>query len=151
MKDIRIITLDSDKNETDNRQFDTLKEARAWVKYTGLDANFWDRRAESKGWHKRNVATLQLDVDGECLQDWFPEWTTEPVATPDRSIPETIGKAVEILRQSDKGRNALQSIYCLNRDYFPLDSVNREAVRAILEIILTGDFPGTVGEFTRKI
>lgn len=51
-----------------------MKEARAFVKDCALNSEFWERRAESKGYHLGNVDTIQLVVEGECLQDWFPKW-----------------------------------------------------------------------------
>jgi len=73
-KDIRIITTDSEENETANRDFCTMKEARQWVKDAGLDARYWDRGAEIDGYHKDNVALLSLVVDGDCIQQWTPKW-----------------------------------------------------------------------------
>lgn len=76
MKDIRVITLDKDGFETDNRDFETVKQARQWVKECGLDSGFWERRAESAGFGERNVDTIQLHIDGECTADWFPKWAS---------------------------------------------------------------------------
>jgi hypothetical protein len=71
---VEIVAFDTKGLQTYNRDFETLKEARQWVKETGLDADFWDRGAEVPGWHFLNVDTLRLLVDGNCLQDWFPKW-----------------------------------------------------------------------------
>lgn len=74
MKLIEILTLCPEGYETYRCDFDTMKDARLWVKQCGLCPKFWDRRAESDDFHKREVATLQLLVDGEIRQDWFPDW-----------------------------------------------------------------------------
>lgn len=73
---IEILTIDNKGFETDRRDFDTMKEARAFVKEYAMRSDYWEQRAESKGWHIGNVDTIQLLVDGECLQDWFPKWAT---------------------------------------------------------------------------
>lgn len=77
-KDIRIITLGPEGYETDNRDFDTMKDARKWVKDAGLSPAYWENASESEGYHIRNVQTLQLHVNGEIIQDWFPKWASIP-------------------------------------------------------------------------
>lgn len=69
---IEILVLDKNEYETDRREFDSVKEAVLWVKQCGLNADYWDRRAEVKDWHIGNVATIQLLRDGEVERDWFP-------------------------------------------------------------------------------
>lgn len=76
-KDIRLVVLDSNGYETRNTEYNTMKEARQWVKDCGLRADYWDRSAEVVGFHKDGVATIQLLVNGECLQDWFPAWSQQ--------------------------------------------------------------------------
>lgn len=72
--EIEVVTLDADGYETDSRDFETVKAAREWVKTCGLRAEYWDRAAESPGFAARSVHTLQLRVDGDCRQDWFPNF-----------------------------------------------------------------------------
>lgn len=75
MNKIEIIIYDSNFVLVDSFDlFDTMKEARAWVKEAGLDEKYWDRRAEVQGWARRNVHSIQLWKNNEFIQDWFPEW-----------------------------------------------------------------------------
>lgn len=74
MHTIEVVTLDAKEQELERRDFDTAKEAKQWVKDACLDPAFWDRRAESVGWAAENVRTVQLLKDGECVQDWFPQF-----------------------------------------------------------------------------
>lgn len=75
MKTIQIITLDLAGFETRNQEFDTIKEAKAWVKECGLKAAFWMRSFESDmDSVRQNVLTIQLTVDGDIRRDWFPDW-----------------------------------------------------------------------------
>lgn len=71
---IEVITLDKDGDATTSREFDSIKEAKSFVKDTALSAAYWDRYAESEGWGQRNIETIQLTVDGEVRFDWFPEF-----------------------------------------------------------------------------
>lgn len=71
---IEIVALESDGCENYRRDFDTVKEAKAFVKEALLTPEYWNRRAESPDGHKW-VATIQLLKDGEITQDWFPKWT----------------------------------------------------------------------------
>lgn len=75
---IKIVALHSEGYEESRRDFDTLKEARAWVKECGLKASYWNRRYERDqdydGAARDNIHTIQLLKDGECIQDWFPEF-----------------------------------------------------------------------------
>ena len=76
MNTIEVITLDADGYETQRRDFDTIKEAKAWVKEMGLDKAYWNRCGDSdddyEGWAARNVYTLQLHKNEEIVKDWFP-------------------------------------------------------------------------------
>ena len=75
MNKIEVITKDAEGyTNPGERDFDTMKEARAFVKECALDASYHDRCAESEGWAKRIVHTVQLLKNGECVQDWFPEF-----------------------------------------------------------------------------
>lgn len=69
--EIYAITIDQNGYEEYRRDFDTLKEARAFIKESLLNAKFWDRRAEVDGYYK-NIATVQLLKGEEVAQDWFP-------------------------------------------------------------------------------
>ena len=71
---IELLAIDSQGDITWDREFDTLKEARAWVKNWGLSKEYWERSSESEGWAERNITTLQLHKNGECIQDWFPKF-----------------------------------------------------------------------------
>ena len=66
MKTIEVFILDKNGNYN-VRDFDTLKEARQWVKTCGLSKDYWNRR-----YARDNGHTLQLHKNGECVQDWFP-------------------------------------------------------------------------------
>lgn len=75
MNKIEIHTLDKDGDiSTCLDHFDTVKDAKVFVKECGLMAGYWDQRAESQGWAGRNIETIQLLVNGECRKDWFPEF-----------------------------------------------------------------------------
>lgn len=71
---IEIIALDPEGLITTTRDFDSLKEARTWVKEAGLSKSYWNRLGESEtdyeGWAARNVSALELHKDGECVQEW---------------------------------------------------------------------------------
>lgn len=71
---IEVITLDKDESQTDAQSFDTMKEARQWIKECGLNAAYWNRKGETSDFAKSYVNTLQLYKDGECVQDYFPSW-----------------------------------------------------------------------------
>ena len=72
---IEVITLDADGMiNPGERDFDTIKEARQFIKECALDARYHDRSAEVDGWAKRNVHTVQLLKDGTVVQDWFPKF-----------------------------------------------------------------------------
>lgn len=73
-KEIKVTALDHEGytlHEHDG--FETIKEAKAWVKDTLLDRGYWDRLAENKTFAEE-VETIQLIVDGEIHSDWFPEF-----------------------------------------------------------------------------
>lgn len=70
---IEVVALDRNENEEYRADFDTMKEARRFIKDAMLEASFWDRRAEVAG-YAANIQTVQLVVNGEIIQDWFPEF-----------------------------------------------------------------------------
>lgn len=78
MNKIEIIVLDPEGYVTTEREFDFMKDARKWVKEAGLSKAYWNNRGDSEtdydGWAARNVHTLQLMKNGECVEDWFPEF-----------------------------------------------------------------------------
>jgi hypothetical protein len=78
MNTIEVIAQDSEGNEEFRRDFDSLKEARAWVKECGLNRDFWNRSYERDENYdtaaRDNIHTLQLLKNGECVQDWFPNF-----------------------------------------------------------------------------
>lgn len=76
--DIRVITLCDKGFETDNRDFETVKEARAFAKRARSDSHSWDSSAELEGWHLGNVDEIRLVCDGECLDSWYSDWRVEP-------------------------------------------------------------------------
>lgn len=72
---IEVITLDSEgRINPGEREFDTIKEAKAFVKECALDSHYHDRLSELEGWAKRNVHSVQLLKNGECEREWFPEF-----------------------------------------------------------------------------
>ncbi len=72
---IQILVYNFEHDEIDRLDFfDTIKEARQWVKECGLDVGYWDRKAERQGWAKDNVCTIQLWKNDDCVADWFPEF-----------------------------------------------------------------------------
>ncbi len=79
---IEIVTVDEKGFETDRRDFDTVKEAKAFVKKTAMRSDYWEQHAESLGWHIGNVNEFQLHCDGEYLEGWYPKWAKpQPVET----------------------------------------------------------------------
>lgn len=95
MSKIEVVTLAENGDETDRRDFDFVKDARWWVTNCGLSEEFWDRRAESPGFACRNVHTLRLLKDGECVQDWWPEWfSTDNLKAIIRDIRVQIGSGM---------------------------------------------------------
>lgn len=74
MRLIETIALDKDDYVLyENDSFDTIKEAKAWVKDALLDQSWWDRLAENNT-YALEVVTIQLRVNGEIHSDWFPEF-----------------------------------------------------------------------------
>jgi hypothetical protein len=53
--------------------FETIKEAKAWVKEVLLNRGYWNRLAENETFADE-IATIQLTVNGEIHSDWFPEF-----------------------------------------------------------------------------
>jgi hypothetical protein len=78
MNIIEVIAQDAEENEEFRRDFDTIKEAREWVKTCGMSREFWNRLYERDENYdsaaKDNIYTVQLLKNGECIQDWFPEF-----------------------------------------------------------------------------
>lgn len=56
-----------------NNGFETVKEARQWVKEVMLDRAWWDRLAENKTF-ALTVDVIELHVNGVCRADWFPQF-----------------------------------------------------------------------------
>lgn len=71
---IEILAIDAAEDITWDHEFDSLKEAKAWIKECGLSKSYWERLSESPGWAERNIHTLRLLKNGECVQDWFPKF-----------------------------------------------------------------------------
>jgi len=71
---IELLITDKLGCETDRIEFDSMKEAKSWVKKTGLSPAYWERRAESADFAKTNVCQIQLLKNGECEDEWTPEW-----------------------------------------------------------------------------
>jgi hypothetical protein len=78
MNTIEVIILDKEENQSDSRSFESLKEAKQWVKECGMNRDYWNRSYERdtdyEGAARDNVHTLQLHKNGECIQDWFPDF-----------------------------------------------------------------------------
>jgi len=73
-KEITVQALDHEGyNVHTHDGFETIKEAKAWVKETLLDRGYWDRLAENCSFAEE-IDTIQLLVDGEIHSDWFPEF-----------------------------------------------------------------------------
>jgi len=70
MKVIEIQVLDKNGNVEYSLDFDTKKEARAWVKQVGKDRGFWVRLSESE-YYPTTLDKIELLVNGECEADWF--------------------------------------------------------------------------------
>ena len=71
---IEVITLAGNGSQTDYREFDTMKEARYWIKYAALESAYWERASESESFASTYVYTVQLHKNGEIVQDWFPDF-----------------------------------------------------------------------------
>lgn len=74
---IELVAQNRQGHEHYRAEYDTLKQARGWVKDVLLRADYWDRLAESEGYAAREVFTIQLLKNGECVQDWFPDFNPE--------------------------------------------------------------------------
>lgn len=73
-KEIKVTALDHEGYTLhDHDGFETIKEAKAWVKGTLLDRGYWDRLAENNTFAEE-IDTIQILVDGEVHSDWFPEF-----------------------------------------------------------------------------
>lgn len=73
-KEITVQALDTEGyNVHTHDGFETIKEAKAWVKETLLDRGYWDRLAENSTF-ATEIDTIQLLVNGEIHTDWFPEF-----------------------------------------------------------------------------
>jgi hypothetical protein len=76
MKKIEVIILNKNYDQEDCCDFDTMKEARQWVKSCGLSKDYWNRVYERDEDYENaardNVHTLRLYKNGECVEDWFP-------------------------------------------------------------------------------
>lgn len=75
MKLIETIALDKDGFELyRNDSFETIKEAKQWIKETLMEQSYWNRLAENETF-ALEVYTIQLTVNGACHSDWFPKFT----------------------------------------------------------------------------
>lgn len=78
MSKIEVIILDKESIQTDSREFESIKEAKQWVRDCGLSADYWNRSYERdtdyESAARDNVYTLQLHKNGECVKDWFPDF-----------------------------------------------------------------------------
>lgn len=73
-KKIELIALDAELFELyQNDGFETVKEARQWVKDVLLNKAWWNRLAENKTF-ALTVFKIELHVDGVIRSDWFPEF-----------------------------------------------------------------------------
>ena len=74
MNTIETLVLDSEGFELySNDMHETVKQAKTWVKDCLLEQSWWDRLAENKTF-ALDVYTIQLKVNGEIRDDWFPEF-----------------------------------------------------------------------------
>jgi len=106
---IEVVTLNKDQEITWDRDFDTIKEAKAWVKECGLSISYWDRSSESPGWAARNIDTIQLLKNNECIQDWFPKFA---VPNPTQSQLDSAYEAsLETFRAASRVFRELQNRY----------------------------------------
>jgi hypothetical protein len=74
-KEILANVLDAQDNVEDSRDFESVKQAKAWVKETALDRSYWVRHSESNDYPEK-IRTIQLVCDGDIIMDWFPAWGT---------------------------------------------------------------------------
>jgi hypothetical protein len=65
---IEIAAKDNEGFELWNRDFDTIKEAKEFMKTSARDRSFWVRRAESEQF-PNDIDTIQLIIDGEIRND----------------------------------------------------------------------------------
>jgi hypothetical protein len=70
---IEVVALDENDNEEFRRDFETQREARNWVKENGLRRDYWVDRSESED-YPSTIRTIQLLVNGEIRDDWFPKF-----------------------------------------------------------------------------
>lgn len=60
-----------------DREFDSKKEAKAWVKDCGLDQSYWNQSAENETFALsiEKIELLQKEKGRwVCVEDWFPEF-----------------------------------------------------------------------------
>jgi hypothetical protein len=69
---IELVVTDEKFFETSRRDFDTMKEAREFVKYY-LSKEYWNRSSETETGYK-DCALISLFKNGECVQEWTPKW-----------------------------------------------------------------------------
>jgi len=75
-KEIKVTAIDREGYTLyDNDDFQTIKEAKAWVKDVLLDRGYWDRLAENNTFAEE-IETIQILVDEKIHSDWFPEYKT---------------------------------------------------------------------------
>lgn len=73
-KEITVRAADCDGDTIYERDgFETIKEARAWVKDAFLHRSYWSKLAENDAFAD-DIDTIQLLVNGEIHSDWFPEF-----------------------------------------------------------------------------
>jgi hypothetical protein len=73
-KEIDIVVVDSEGYIVYHRDsFDTIKEAKLWVKECLLERSFWDRLSENEQFAEQ-IDTIEIRVDGEVHSDWFPNF-----------------------------------------------------------------------------
>jgi hypothetical protein len=70
-KSIEAAAFDAQGCEIYRRDFDTVKDARSFIRDAMLSKDFWDRRGEVTGYWKQ-VDTVQLITNSDVLADWFP-------------------------------------------------------------------------------
>lgn len=72
-KECSLELIDKDGDIAYDRNFDSLKEAKAFVKECGLSRDYWLQFSESVAFVS-TIDYLRLMVEDECDKDWFVNW-----------------------------------------------------------------------------
>jgi hypothetical protein len=73
IKECSLDLVDTDGEVCYSRNFDSLKEAKAFIKECGLSKDYWLRFSESEKFVS-SIDSLRLMRGEECERDWFVQW-----------------------------------------------------------------------------